>query len=86
MGGALARRSSPEDQSERAGTNTAKSDISILLNPSLNWSKTMVSFKACPRCLAGDVIRERDTFGWYDLCLQCGFVKDLKGPRILVSC
>ncbi len=19
-------------------------------------------------------------FGWYDLCLQCGFVKDLKGP------
>ncbi len=40
----------------------------------------MVSFKACPRCLAGDVVRERDTFGWYDLCLQCGFVKDLKSP------
>ena len=44
----------------------------------------MVSFKACPRCLAGDVVREGDTFGWYDLCLQCGFVKDLKGPNDVV--
>ncbi len=40
----------------------------------------MVSFKACPRCAAGDVIREKDTFGWYEMCLQCGFMKDLKGP------
>ena len=40
----------------------------------------MVSFKACPRCRNGDVIREKDIFGWYEMCLQCGFVKDLKGP------
>ena len=51
-----------------------------LRNQSSNWRKTKVSFKACPRCSAGDIIRERDTFGWYEMCLQCGFMKDLKGP------
>ena len=28
------------------------------------------------RCSVGDVILERDLFGWYAQCLQCGYRKD----------
>ena len=33
----------------------------------------MVLFKSCPRC-TGDRILERDFYGWYVVCLACGFV------------
>ncbi len=36
----------------------------------------MMRLKACPRC-GGDVIVESDLHGWYELCLQCGFQRDL---------
>ncbi len=32
----------------------------------------MVVFHACPRCGRGDLITERDEFGPYWRCLQCG--------------
>ena len=32
--------------------------------------------KSCPRC-RGDLFMEKDHYGWYEQCLQCGFLKDL---------
>ncbi|MEE8420910.1 MAG: hypothetical protein V3R92_05575 [Dehalococcoidales bacterium] len=37
----------------------------------------MVRFKSCPRC-KGDVLLDRDVYGWYQQCLQCGYQRDLK--------
>ncbi len=37
----------------------------------------MVRFKSCPRC-KGDVLLDRDVYGWYQHCLQCGYQRDLK--------
>ena len=31
----------------------------------------MFWLKSCPRC-HGDLCRERDQYGWYVFCLQCG--------------
>ena len=33
----------------------------------------MVFFRSCPRC-SGDRILERDVYGWYMLCLACGYM------------
>jgi hypothetical protein len=33
----------------------------------------MVIFKSYPRC-SGDRILENDLFGWYVICLACGYV------------
>ena len=35
----------------------------------------MLNLKSCPRC-NGDVNEERDWYGEYESCLQCGWVKD----------
>ena len=32
--------------------------------------------KGCPKC-RGDLIIDRDTFGKYFKCLQCGLLKDM---------
>ena len=32
--------------------------------------------KDCPRC-KGNVYLEKDTYGWYEQCLQCGYSRDL---------
>ena len=33
----------------------------------------MVYFKSCARC-SGDRILDKDVYGWYMLCLACGYV------------
>ncbi len=33
--------------------------------------------RSCPRC-GGNIIIDRDYHGWYEQCLQCSFMKDLK--------
>lgn len=33
----------------------------------------MVLFKSCPRC-SGDRTLEHDLYGWYIICLACGYV------------
>ena len=33
----------------------------------------MILFKSCLRC-SGDRILEQDFYGWYILCLACGYV------------
>ncbi len=37
----------------------------------------MVYFKACPRC-HGDLYPERDAYGPFRSCLQCGYILDLR--------
>ncbi len=34
--------------------------------------------KSCPRC-RGYIFIDRDSDGWYELCLQCGYLRDLIG-------
>ena len=45
----------------------------------LNSNQPRLMFKACPRCLDGDVYRDRDAYGEYLDCIQCGWMLDL--PR-----
>ncbi len=33
--------------------------------------------KKCPRC-HGDLFLDRDTDGWYEQCLQCGYRRGMK--------
>lgn len=33
--------------------------------------------EACPRCQKGDIALDKDQYGWYEYCLQCGYVHDL---------
>lgn len=40
----------------------------------------MLTLKACPRC-RGDVHSNRDMYGHYRVCLQCGHMVDLVKPR-----
>jgi|TARA_B100000745_G_scaffold109617_1_gene70331 hypothetical protein len=39
----------------------------------------MLEIKSCPRCL-GDLLTNRDMYGDYKQCLQCGFLRDLEPP------
>ncbi len=36
----------------------------------------MIMFKGCPRC-SGDLYRQRDQYGHFVTCAQCGFSKDV---------
>ena len=38
----------------------------------------MLKLKSCPRCKKGDVTLDRDQYGWYEYCIQCGYTRDLK--------
>lgn len=37
----------------------------------------MLKLEGCPRCKKGDVAIDKDQYGWYEYCLQCGYVHDL---------
>ena len=37
----------------------------------------MWRFKGCPKC-GGDLFVDYDINGWYEECLQCGYLHDLK--------
>jgi len=39
----------------------------------------MLRPKSCPRCKTGDVGVDRDHHGWYEYCIQCGYLRDLVG-------
>ena len=36
--------------------------------------------RSCPRC-GGDLFTDRDVYGEYLQCLQCGYLRDLIGRR-----
>ncbi len=37
----------------------------------------VVNDKRCPKC-GGNLYLEKDLYGWYEECLQCAYVQDLK--------
>ncbi|MBM4433249.1 MAG: hypothetical protein FJ025_04545 [Chloroflexi bacterium] len=37
----------------------------------------MWKFKACPRC-GGDIYIDNDQYGWFEHCLQCGYMGELR--------
>jgi len=37
----------------------------------------MLKLEGCARCKKGDVAVDKDQYGWYEYCLQCGYVHDL---------
>ena len=38
----------------------------------------MLRLTICPKCTKGDVTLDRDYYGWYEYCLQCGYMHDLR--------
>jgi len=38
----------------------------------------MLRFKCCPKCKGDVILRIKDKYGWYDQCLQCGYLHDLE--------
>lgn len=51
--------------------------------PCREWDKedrSMLYTKACPRC-HGDIKLDRDSFGVFAKCLQCGFNRDFVTKR-----
>ncbi len=41
----------------------------------------VIKLKGCPKC-QGDLYLNRDSYGKYLNCLQCGFMKDLVEPPV----
>ena len=39
-------------------------------------NRKMMRLKSCPKC-KGDVMIDRDHYGWYEQCIQCGHISDL---------
>jgi hypothetical protein len=37
----------------------------------------VLSQKNCPRCKKGNIGVDRDQYGWYEYCIQCGYTRDL---------
>ncbi len=37
----------------------------------------MWKFKSCPKC-KGDILVDHDYNGWFELCLQCGYRRELQ--------
>ncbi len=37
----------------------------------------MLRLRSCPRCKMGDITVDRDHYGWYEYCIQCGYMRDL---------
>jgi len=47
-----------------------------MLHKALNYlegDETILELKSCPRC-KGDIRIDRDTYGWYGECIQCGYL------------
>ncbi len=38
----------------------------------------MLKLNGCPRCKKGDLTVDRDQYGWYEYCIQCGYTNDTK--------
>jgi ribosomal protein S27AE len=36
----------------------------------------MLRLRECPRC-QGDILLALDSYGWYEECIQCGYIRDL---------
>ena len=45
----------------------------------------MLRLKSCPKCKTGDMVLDRDAYGSYMRCLQCGFLRYLGLPDVFVN-
>jgi len=36
----------------------------------------MLRFNKCPKC-KGNIMLDKDQYGWYEQCLQCGYLHDM---------
>ena len=43
-----------------------------------------MNFKACPKC-KGDTVLEKDHYGWYHHCIQCGLHVDVPALQTLTA-
>jgi len=37
----------------------------------------MLRFNRCPRC-KGTLVLDKDLYGWYEECIQCGYLHDIE--------
>jgi ssDNA-binding Zn-finger/Zn-ribbon topoisomerase 1 len=37
----------------------------------------MLRQKSCPKCKKGNIGVDKDQYGWYEYCIQCGYTRDL---------
>jgi len=44
----------------------------------------MIHLKSCPKC-HGDMYLDKDAYGSFRQCLQCGFMKDLVDPSQILA-
>ena len=44
----------------------------------------MLYLKSCPKC-QGDMYEEKDSYGAFHQCLQCGLIKDLDAPSLMLT-
>jgi ssDNA-binding Zn-finger/Zn-ribbon topoisomerase 1 len=49
----------------------------LLITVSRKGDTEVLKLKSCPRCKKGDIALDRDHHGWYEYCIQCGYVRDL---------
>ena len=38
----------------------------------------VLRFKSCPKCKGDVILGNKDKYGWYEQCLQCGYLSDLE--------
>jgi len=38
----------------------------------------VISLNSCPKCQGDMVLDNKDEYGWYEQCLQCGYLRDLE--------
>lgn len=44
----------------------------------------MIYLRSCPKC-HGDMYLEKDSYGTFRQCLQCGLVRDLAVPALMTA-
>jgi ssDNA-binding Zn-finger/Zn-ribbon topoisomerase 1 len=52
-------------------------EVPLLITVSRKGDTEVLKLKSCPRCKKGDIALDRDHHGWYEYCIQCGYVRDL---------
>ena len=48
-----------------------------MIKSGLKGMMVMWRLKSCPRC-GGDIYLDSDQYGWYEHCLQCGYMGELR--------